>query len=319
MKKRLSIKAPVNSLNGAKMQIGAGANEIYLGFDYDYFKEFTFSGRYKMSNFNKKCIVPSYSEFKEIVSLAHENGVLVELVANLPYMSELNLYGNEEIKENFIKYSLLGAEVNVDRIIVGDVGNILSLKKNNINTKITVSTFLATMNKYQVKFFEKLGVNKIVLPHPLKLNEIKEIADSTNLEVEIFGHFGCSFLEGTCSLLHRSNENLEVGIPCRGCYKVKNTGEETNILDMNEDCTICQLKEVMDTGVDSIKIIGRDLEPEFMSTITAVYNEAIMLYLEGYTNKEVLKEIKEEFDFDFWQQQFCSQNRCKYLDSMYYI
>ncbi len=319
MKNKLLIKAPVNSLRGAKMQISAGAGEIYVGFDYEYFNEFTFSGRYKNSNFNKKSIVPSYEEFKEIVKIAHEKGVLVELVANLPYSTDLNYSGEVNLKEHFLKYVNMGVEAGVDRVIVGDIGNIIFLKKNNVKAKITVSTFIGTLNKYQAKFFEKLGVDKIVLPHPIKLSEVKEIVDSTNLNIELFGHYGCSFLEGTCNLLHRSNNRIEVGIPCRGCYKVKKTSEETNILDMNEDCTICQLKEIMELGVDSIKIIGRDLEPEFMSTLTAVYSIAIEMYSQGMDKKEVLKALKEEFDFGFWEEQLCGEKRCKFKDTTYYI
>lgn len=316
MAKKLLIKAPVNSVKGAKMQIEAGAGELYVGLDFDYFNEFTFSGRFKKSNFTNKPTVIKFDELKKIVELAHKRNVLVEFVANTPCLSEINV---NDARKKFLDYVRLGVEAGVDRIIVGDIGNIIYLRENGITTPITASTFLASINTHQIKFLEKLGVNKVVLPHPVKLDEIKAIVDCTDLEVEIFGHFGCSFIEGTCNLIHRSNENLEVGIPCRGCYKVGNDSKESAILDVNEDCTLCQLKEIIDSGVDSIKTIGRDLEPEFMANITAIYSLAIDLYLDGCSKDEVLKTIKEEFDFDPWKKQFCDDNRCKYSNTQYYI
>lgn len=315
--KKLAVKVPVNSLKGAKMQISAGADEIYVGFDFDYLNEFTFSGRCKKSDFNGKSTVPSYEEFLKIVELAQKNKVIVEFVANVPILNDLNVSGKNECRKKFLEYIKLGVEAGVDRIIVGDLGNLMYIKDAGITTPITLSTFFSTINAYQVKFFEKLGISKIVLPHPLKFSEIKEIKDSTNLEVEIFGHFGCSFLEGTCNLLHRRNESVNVGIPCKACYKVE--GSENNILDVREDCSLCQLKEIMDTGVDSIKIIGRDLDPDFMSNITAIYKSAIELYNEGCTKAEVIEAIKEDFDFDYWEKFFCKEQRCKYVNDKYYV
>lgn len=316
MANKLSIKAPANSIKGAKMQIAAGASELYVGLEFDYFNEFTFSGRTKKSNFNNKSTVLKLDELKKIVEIAHKKNVLIEFVANVPSLSEIN---STDARENFLQYVKTAVEAGVDRVIVGDIGNIIYLRENGITIPITASTFLATLNTYQIKFLEKLGVKKIVLPHPIKLEEIKTIVNSTDLEIEIFGHFGCSFIESTCNLIHRTNEELDVGIPCRGCYKIQNSNEESSILDVNEDCTLCQLKEIIDTGVDSIKIIGRDVDPEFMANITAIYSLAIEYYSKGCSKNEVLDIIKEEFDFEPWKKQFCDHNRCKYLNTQYYI
>ncbi|WP_167959146.1 peptidase U32 family protein [Anaerosporobacter faecicola] len=319
--KRVLIKAPINSYEGAQMQIEAGAGEFYAGFEYDFRmgKGLTFSGRAIKSCFDKRKTVLTYEDFKKSVDLAHQNGVLVELVANVPSINDSEFISKNSIRENYLDYVKRGIDAGVDRVIVGDLGNLLYLKEKGIHTPITVSTFLACMNKASIRFFEDLGVEKIVLPHPFSLAEIKELAQNTTLKVEIFGHFGCSFLEGTCGLLHLNNEHLQTGIPCRAKYRVRKTGEVINILDVNEDCSLCNLDKIMETGVDSIKTIGRDLDPLFMASITAAYSLAIELFLQGKSKEEVLGQIKEELDFGYWEDVFCNGNRCKYIDYKYNI
>lgn len=317
--KRVIIKAPANSFRGAKMQIEAGAGELYCGFDTDYFGEITFSGRNKESCFDKNPTLMSYEDFAKTVKYAHERGVLVELVANNPISTDSNFKQNNNYRDQYLKYVQMGLEAGVDRIIVGDIGNIIFLREAGIKAKITASTFIGALNNYTVDFLEEIGIEKIVLPHNFTLEEIKAFTEHTNIKVEIFGHFGCSFLEGACGLLHVNNENLTTGIPCRAMFKINNGTEEINILDVNEDCSICQMDKVMEIGVESIKTIGRDLTPEFMSGITAAYSMAIDLFLEGLKKDEVLSTIKEEIDFTQWEKTFCCQDRCKYLKNEYYI
>ncbi len=318
--KKVIIKAPVNTLQGAHMQADAGAGEFYCGFEYnDYGNNITFSGRTKYSCFDKRKTVLSYDDFVETVAFAHANGIKVELVANVPWANNCNFTGEKDTRKHYLDYVKRGIDAGVDRVIVGDLGNLLYLKNSGINIPITISTFLITLNKSTLKFYEEMGIDKVVLPHPLSIEEIKDITQSTKVKIEIFGHFGCSFLEGTCGLLHLNNPNFQTGIPCRAKYRIKETSEEINILDVNEDCSLCQLDKIMETGVDSIKTIGRDLDPGFMAGITAVYSRAIDLFLEGKDNREVLETIKEEMDFSLWEQVFCNYDRCKYLSNAYNI
>jgi putative protease len=318
--KKIIVKAPVNTLKGAHMQINAGAGELYCGFEYsEYGKSINFSGRKKNSCFDKRKTVLSYEDFVKTNELAHQNNVKVELVANVPGVNDCNFTGKNNLRKHYLDYVYRGIEAGADRVIVGDLGNILSIRNAGIDIPITISTFLMTLNKATLSFYKELGIDKVVLPHPLSLDEIKEIVQSTDVKIEIFGHFGCSFLEGSCSLLHVNNSNFQTGIPCRAKYKIRETSEEINILDMNEDCSLCQLDRIMDTGIDSIKTIGRDLDPAFMSQITAVYTRAIDLFLEGLDKTRVLEIIKDEMDFSLWEDIFCNHNRCKYQSFAYQI
>lgn len=314
---RPTIKAPINSLESAKMQIRAGAGEIYGGYLSNKITNLSFSGRGK-EDYNKIKTHMNYEEFKEIIKYAHENKVKVEFTANVPMTGD-DPDGGDFFQRNYLEYVRKAVEAGVDRVIVGDIGNIMYLRENNITIPITSSTFLGTMNSQQVVLLERLGVNKVVLPHHMKFEEIAKIRERTNIEIEIFGHFGCSFIESTCSMYHHASEDINLGIPCRGCYNICGSDKELNILDTGEDCSLCSLPQIMESGVDSIKIIGRELDYKFTSSITFIYNYVMSRIEAGKKIHCILEEVKSKYDFDFWEKNFCKSNRCKYLNTKYYI
>lgn len=311
----LKIKAPINSYKSALMQINAGAGELYGGFLSNKISSLSFSGRGN-SSYNGVRTHMGYEEFKDVVKLAHSRGVKVELTANVPMIGD-DPNGGTTFQNNYLDYVNLAIEAGVDGVIVGDLGNIIFLINNNkIKIPITASTFLATMNVGQAKMLEDIGVKKVVLPHHLRLDEIRNIKNNTNLGIEIFGHFGCSFIESTCSMYHYANEKINIGIPCRAKFRLKN-GQLSNILDAGEDCSICALPKLIKLDISSIKIIGRELDYNFTSAITYVYHTAISKLEAGIPISEILNEILAKYDF--WKENFCNFNRCKYLNTRYYI
>lgn len=88
---------------------------------------------------------------------------------------------------------------------------------------------------------------------------------------------------------------------------------------MGEDCSLCQMDQILKTGITSIKIIGRELDCKLSSTITYVYNFMLQKLYEGMSIQDTLSLIKKNIDFSFWQKNFCDVNRCKYVNSQYYI
>ena len=310
---KTKIKAPVNSLVSAKAQITAGADEIYLSYSSDDLTNLSFSGRGKRS-YNGINTQMEFSEFKDIIELAHKNDIKVYLAANVP-MCGTDIDGKEVFRKEYYKYVKKAIDVGIDCVIVGDLGNIIYLKEVGIDIPIEASVFLGTLNRYGVKFLEKVGVSRICLPHHISENELKSIKSSTNVEIEVFCHFGCSFIESTCSLYHHASEELNIGIPCRAIYECK--GKEVNILDAGEDCSICNISKFVNIGVDSIKIIGRELDYKVTSSITKIYR----YILDNMDNDNFLLSdfIENSYMGRFIRENFCSQNRCKYKDNDFYI
>jgi putative protease len=314
--KKLKLKVPINCVESAKHQIKAGAGEFYMALNSEAFNNLTFSGRGK-GNFDKIKTSVDYNEFAEIVKLAHDNQILVEMTANLPFMMD-DYNGKDKLQKYFLKNVEQAILAGADRIIVADIGNILMVKEYFPEIPITASVFLETFNIGQVQLFESLGVKKIVLDHCVTLQDIETIVKNTDIDIEAFCHFGCSFIQFNCTLFHSFSENFNLGLPCRAGFNIKETGEMLNILDVAEDCAICKMKQLGDIGVSSVKITGRDLDYKFAASITYIYSYALSLIEKNVPIEEILKSLKEKFDFGWWDDYFCKKNRCKYTCADYY-
>lgn len=302
--------APVNSYQSALLQIKAGADEIYLGLDDDNFKNLSFSGRGRLTNSGKK-INPGENEFKQIVDLAHRHNVDVNYTANVSYMVDGESNYLNKLYENYIKK---GVSLGIDRIIVGDLGNLLYLSSKNLNVPLVASVFFSTFNVETADLLKRLGVMRVVLPHQVTIEEITEIKNQSNLEVEVFVGVGCSNIDGSCKLLHNAGENIKFGIPCKSLYEVVIDGENIgykNFMDATLDCSLCNLKRLYDANVDVVKIIGRDQNSIFTSSITKIHKKCIE-HLK--THGDLCKADIDNYigHVQWWKKQFCEKNVCRY-------
>lgn len=314
----MKLKVPVNSYYSASIQIEAGANSIYLGLDSPDLKKLTFSGRGKQSPYSDRVQVKE-DELKDIIKLAHDKGVEVDYAANIPII--VNEYGDWDYKgkleEEYRHYIEKGIEAGVDSIIIGDIAGIMMVKeKMRVEIPIVGSTFLVTLNISQLKFLEELGVERVTLPCHVTLSEVKEFARLKHPKIEVFGCFGCSFLDGLCSLIHSAGEEINLGIPCRAKYRVNapsGTVENLPFLDTGQDCSICKLDELLECGIYSLKIIGRDMNPNFISIITKIYRQSIDAIKKGSTIEEVKKDVISRVPW--WHPIFCQAKRCKFINT----
>jgi putative protease len=314
---RLKLKVPVNSLNSAKQQIKAGADEIYLSFTSGYFNNFSFSGRGK-DTYGKAKSEVDYDEFKEIIKLAHDNNVIVELAANTCRMMDV-FDGSGEFQNEYLKYVEKGVAAGIDRVIVGDFGCIVEIKKNFPDIPITAGVFFQTFNSYHVKLLDSLGVKKIVLDHCITIPEAEELVKCTNVPLEVFCQFGCSFMQVSCGLFHSGVKKINLGIPCRAKYSIKNTGESIKILDVGEDCSICALPKLRDIGISSIKIAGRDIDYKYCVSLTHIYSSVLSMLEQNMRMEEILDALFRKFNLDWWKEGYCENKRCKYGHKEYHI
>jgi collagenase-like PrtC family protease len=156
-----------------------------------------------------------------------------------------------------------------------------------------------------------------VLPHHLKTDEIARMAAATPLKLIAFAHLGCSFIETTCTLLHQAGEKLNFGIPCRARWTLPATGQKIPITHMAEDCSICRLPMLVKAGVQSLKIIGRELNPQFIASLTKTYVNALDEFEKGKTVDDVMRNVKSQQPY--WSKSYCEPKRCKYMYTLYYV
>lgn len=276
MKKELL--APAGNLESLYQAVNNGADAIYIsGKNY--------GARKFANNF-------TLEEMEHAVKYCHLYGVKVYITVNtLIYESEV---------QDFINYIKELAKINVDALIMQDIGMIKLVKDKFPNLEIHASTQCHNHNENTAKFFEDLGVSRIVLARELSIEEIKNI--KTPLEKEVFIHGAlCISYSGLCLfssiVLNRSGNRGECAGFCRLPYELneKNTKIETNgkyLLSAKDLCSVEYLKEILDSDIVSLKIEGRMKSPEYVGFVTKIYRTLI----DKYYNNEEMTITEDEFN-----------------------
>lgn len=276
MKKELL--SPAGNIESLYQAVHNGADAIYI------------SGK----NYGARKFADNFTieEMEHATKYCHLYGVKVYVTVNtLIYESEI---------EEFINYIKELVRINVDALIMQDIGMISLVKQKFPNLEIHASTQCHNHNEQTVKFFEKLGVSRVVLARELSLDEIKNI--KTPLEKEIFIHGAlCISYSGLCLfssiLLNRSGNRGECAGFCRLPYELyeKDKKIETKgkyLLSPKDLCSVEYLKEILDSDIKSLKIEGRMKSPEYVGFVTKVYRTLI----DKYYNNEEMTITEEEFN-----------------------
>ena len=301
----MKLKVPVNSYEAAVKQIEAGADEIYMGLEDAHFNRMSYSARAQIASSGVHSNLKE-DDFAKSVQYAHSKNVTVNFTANCQHITKSE---DDFYRKGFIEYVRRGIALGADALIVADIGNLIALRKNGITTPIIAGSYLNCFNRETVDFLKKLDVFRICIPDQVTFNEIKSIKENTDLEIEIFVGYGCSNIAGMCKFYHNSGEKINVGVPCRAKF-IRNDKVSINILDACPDCAICSIPKLYDLGIDSLKLIGREMNFEEIVKITKMYKSAIQLYVNTgeFDKKKIISSIS------WWESDMCCE-RCKYEDT----
>ena len=225
-------------------------------------------------------------EMPKAVEFAHSHGVKVHVTVN-------TMPRNEEIVQ-LPAYLEQLQDAGVDALIVADMGAFTLAGKYAPKCERHISTQQSIANYECAKAWYDLGAKRVVLARELHLGEIAEIRAKTpkELEIETFGHGAmCVSYSGRCLLSNymtgRDSNRGACAQPCRYQYALveeKRPGEYfpvyedekgTYILNSRDMCTIDHLKDLMDTGIDCIKIEGRAKSAYYAAIVTGAYRHAI--------------------------------------------
>ncbi len=281
------LLAPAGDLEKLKVAILYGADAVFIGYK-------KYGLRSGAGNF-------TFEDIKEGVKFAKEHNAKVYVTTNIFAHEE----DYEEFKETVIKFDKLG----VVGIIVSDPGYI-KIAQENTNLEIHISTQQSISNQYGVEFYEQMGANRVVLARELNKNEIKSIADNTNIELEIFIHGAvCSSYSGRCTLSnHMTLRDSNRGGCCQSCrwnYELGYKDEDGKFSPLtkqnklfNMSCKdmslLSKIDELMELGVHSFKIEGRMKSLHYVATVIKVYRQAIDAYWENPQNYELKQHWIDE-------------------------
>lgn len=315
MKKRnTELLAPAGSLEKMKYALHYGADAVYAGVP-------DFSLRARVNSFDFETL---------------ERGVKYAHKMKKRFYVTLNIYAHNSHLKNLEKHLLKLSKIKIDGIILSDPGILLLVKKYLPKVEIHLSTQANATNWQAVKFWATQGVSRVVLAREVTLSEIKEIKKNVpEMELEYFVHGAmCMSYSGRCILSKwMSNKSANLGDcsqPCRWAfsekYELNNNPENKNnkkgeikemtVVDnrgefemgVEEDRQgtyffnskdlnlLSYLDKLMEAGVDSFKIEGRNKSVYYLATVVKAYRNVVdsILETENEDTKNLKKILKEE-------------------------
>ncbi len=270
--KKLELLAPAGDMERLNMAVLYGADAVYLAGT-------AFGMRSFAGNFTPE-------ELPVAVKFAHDHGVKVHVTVNtMPREDEIVCLPEHLERLN---------DAGVDALIVADLGAFTLAGKYAPNCQRHISTQQSVANSACAKAWYDLGASRVVLAREVGLEEIRQIRANTpkELEIETFGHGAmCVSYSGRCLLSNymtgRDSNRGACAQPCRYQYALmeeKRPGEYfpvfedekgTYILNSRDMCMIDHLDDLMDAGVDCIKIEGRAKSAYYAAIVTGAYRHAI--------------------------------------------
>lgn len=268
---------PASSLEVLKTAVVFGADAVYIGGE-------AFGLRAKAKNF-------STEDMKEGIRFAHEHGVKVYVTANI-------LAHNYDL-EGVERYFKELKEIGPDALIIADPGVFRIAKRICPEIERHISTQANNTNYGTYQFWYELGAKRVVSARELSLEEIREIRANIpeDMEIETFIHGAmCISYSGRCLLSNyftgRDANRGACTHPCRWKYAVveeTRPGEYmpvyenergTYIFNSKDLCMIEHIPELLEAGIDSLKIEGRMKTALYVATVARTYRRAIDDYLE---------------------------------------
>ncbi|MCJ7471860.1 MAG: U32 family peptidase [Actinobacteria bacterium] len=285
------LMVPANNLKILKYAINYGADAVYVG------------GK----KFNLRSIRGNFSldELVEGVKYAHNKGVKVYFT--------LNSCIHENETDDLRDYIKDLKSIDLDGIIVADLGAIELIREIIPEARIHISTQASITNHHGVKIAEKLGASRVNLAREISFDDLKVIKNKSEVEIEVFVHGAlCISYSGRCMLSKymagRDANKGECAHSCRWNYflmeeqrsnlffQIQQDKSGTYIYNSRDLCLLPELNKLIGAGIDSIKIEGRMKTESYVSLVTWVYRMALDYIAEGSFTGDKIDYLIHELD-----------------------
>ena len=291
--KRPEVLSPAGTLEKLKVAIDYGADAVFVGGQ-------AYGLRSRAGNFTME-------QMREGIEYAHSRGAKVYVAANM-----VTHEGNEEGAGAWFREL---RDMGLDAVIVSDPALIVICTTEARGLEIHLSTQASSTNYESFEFWKELGLTRVVLAREVTMAELAEIRKRTSVEIEAFVHGAmCISYSGRCVLSnHMSNRDANRGgcsQSCRWKYNlydlpfgderrsIKGQVPEEFSMSAVDMCMIDHIPDMIENGVDSLKIEGRMKSVHYVSTVTNCYKAAVDAYLES---PEKFEAIKQDLIDEMWK------------------
>jgi putative protease len=339
----LKVASPFREKKEVSLLIEAGADELYCGYlPAEWKKKYTgleFERKGGNSNFR------DLEELRSAVDLAHKKNTPVYLTLN-------GLYVNAQYPL-LLKIIDQVETIDFDAFIIADIGLLLTLRKRNTKKKIHISTGGTVFNSQAVDFYRRLGASRIVLDRQTTFKSMKALSEGApDIEFEVFIlNTLCVYIDGFCTFLHTygidsqeyiKHKNWEkdkrigvlsmydseaVGDAC--CLKYSIQTYDTRFKKINNfsikptffkhlidgvECGVCAMYYINRTKVTSVKIVGRQLNPENRLISTKLVRSCLNILKKDkdISRQEYIKRAQQLYQENFKYKGECRGNNCYY-------
>jgi len=289
--KKPELLAPAGSFEKAKIAFLYGADAVYAGTS-----SLSLRTRAEMQDNN----------LKDTIEYAHRIGKKV--------YTAINIYAWDDSYEEIRNQAKMLSQMQVDGIIVADGGVVDVIREEAPNIPVHISTQANTVSYHAANFWHKNGAKRVILGRELNKEQIRSIMENKpeDLEIEMFIHGAICFgYSGRCFLsdfLAGRSANLgDCAQSCRWAYNVyveenNNPGElmpvehddkGTYIFSSKDMCLIREIPEIVQMGVDSLKIEGRLKTEYYLASVVNAYRNAIDDYCKDPEHYDYTKYRRE--------------------------
>lgn len=248
------LLAPAGSPEALRAAVSAGADAVYFGARQ-------FNARKFASNFTE-------DELADAIRYCHTYGAKTHIVLNT------QLYSRELSDALKTAETLIG--LGADAFIVADLGLAMLLHRYFPEVSIHASTQACGQNVRSAEMLAGLGFSRMVAARELPLRDIRTLCERSPIETEIFVHGAlCVCHSGQCLMSSviggRSGNRGECAQPCRLPYR----GANPYPLSLKDLCLAKYIPQIIDAGVDSLKIEGRMKTPAYVYGVTSIYRRLL--------------------------------------------
>ncbi|MCK5779746.1 MAG: U32 family peptidase [Psychrilyobacter sp.] len=278
--KKTELVAPAGNMKKLKLAFENGANSVLLGGK-------KYNLRTGSHNFTDE-------ELEEAIKYSEIKGKKIWVALDIiPHNHELEGLGE------YVKYL---EKIGVFGVMVGDLG-VFQVVREASNLKISVLTQASNTNFRAVRMWHKLGATRVILAREISIENIKDIREKVpEIEIEIYVHGAMHMSTSGRSLLTSYMSSKEENLDSNNAqwkYSVEELTRPGEYMPVFEDehgthifhskdlCSIENLDKILEVGVDAIRIEGRMMADNYLSTVVRIYREGIDDF---YNNKFKLKQ-----------------------------